>query len=127
AADWYSDRGALRDMALARLEPRQRVEPQPVAEAVEKRCHAARLAAGGVAGEADLLGRQRLDRKGGEDHVLDAEAGIDGVEPLLEEGREVVRVAARASSAEADQFDPAVDAVEGEIEPPRSHPLPRQT
>ena len=28
-------------------------------------------------GSADLLGRQRLDRKGGEDHVFDAEAGID--------------------------------------------------
>ena len=29
------------------------------------------------AGQADLLGTQPLDRKGGEDHVLDAEPGVD--------------------------------------------------
>ena len=113
-------------MALARFEPRQCGETQPVAEPVEERSDAARLVAGGVAGEADLLGRQGLDRKGGEDHVFDAEAGIDCVEPLLEERREMARIAARAGGAEADPLDPAVDAVESEIEPPRSRPFPRQ-
>ena len=114
-------------MAFARLESRYSSEPQPVAEPVEERSDAARLIAGGVAGKADLFGRQGLDRKGGEDHVLNTEAGIDCVEPLLEEGREVAWIAARESGAEPDPFDPPVDAVEGEIEPPRSHPLPRQT
>src|SRR6516225_1257915 len=41
---------------------------------------------GGVAGEADLLRGQGLDRKGGEDHVFDTETWIDSVEPLFEEG-----------------------------------------
>ena len=72
-------------------------------------------------------GRQWLDRKGGEDHVFDAEAGIDGVEPLFKESGEVVRVAAGASSSEDDPFDPAINAMKGEIEPPCSHPFPRQT
>ena len=120
-------RGPLRDVAFARLEPRQRVEPQLVAEPVEERGDAARLAAGWVAEEADLLGRQGLDRKGGKNHVFDAETGIDGVEPFFEKGREVVLIAARASGAEANPLDPAVDAMESEIEPPRSHPFPRQT
>jgi hypothetical protein len=38
----------------------------------------------------------------------------------------MARLAARASGAEPDALDPAVDAMESEIEPPRSHPLPRQ-
>src|SRR5947208_13011710 len=100
-------------MALARLEPRYCGETQPVAEPVEERGDAARLVAGSVAGKADLLGRQGLDRVGGEDHVLDAEAGIDGIEPLPEERREVARIAARAGGAEADPLDPAIDAVKG--------------
>ena len=81
---------------------------------------------GGVAGEADLLGRQGLDRKGGEDHVFDAETRINSVEPLFEEGNQVARIAARTSGAEADPLDPAIDAMKGEIEPPGSDPLARQ-
>ena len=78
-------------------------------------------------GKADLLGRQRLDRKGGEDHVFDAETGIDRVELLLEERCKVTRIAARAGGAEADALDPAIDAVKAEIEPPRPRPFPRQS
>ena len=52
--------------------------------------------------------------------------GIDGVEPLFEESREVARIAARTSGAEADPLDPAIDAMKGEIEPPRSDSLLRQ-
>jgi hypothetical protein len=77
AANRYSYRGALRHVALARLEPRHCGRPQPVDEPVEKRSDVARLIAGGVAGNTDLLGGQRLDRKDGEDHVLDAKTGID--------------------------------------------------
>ena len=76
--------------------------------------------------EADLLGRQWLDGKGCKDHVFDAEAGIDCVEPLLEQRRKMARIAARAGGAEADMLDPAVDAVKSEIEPPRSRSFPRQ-
>src|SRR6516225_2559459 len=126
ATDRHPDRGALRDVALARFEPRQRGEPQPIAEPVEKRSDAARLIAGGVAGEADLLGGQGLDRKGGEDHVFDTETRINSVEPLFEEGYQVVRIAARTSGAEADPLDPAVDTIKDEIEPPRSRPFPHQ-
>ena len=85
-----------------------------------------RLVAGSVAGKSDLLGRQGLDREGGEDHVFDAEAGIDCVEPLPEERRNMARIAARAGGAEADPLDPAIDAVKAEIEPPRPRPFPRQ-
>ena len=66
--------------------------------------------------EIDLLGAQRLDRKGGKDHVFDAETGIDGVEPLLEQGSEVARVAARLCGAERDPLDPAVDPVKAEYQ-----------
>src|ERR1700736_1355821 len=104
-------------MALTGFEPRYCGETQPVAEPVEERGDAARLVAGSVAGKSDLFGRQRLARVGGEDHVFDTEAGIDGVEPLPEERREVARIAARASGAEADPLDPAIDAVKTEIEP----------
>src|SRR5437879_1094068 len=107
-------------MALARLEPRYCGETEPVAEPVEKRGDAPSHSlprkrgrvrvGGGVAGKADLLGRQRLDRKGGEDHVFDAKARIDGVEQLPEKRREVARIAARAGGAEADPLDPAIDA-----------------
>src|SRR5437868_2933877 len=120
-------------MALAGFQARQGIEPEPVAEPVEERGDApspspprkrggVRVGAGSVAGKSDLLGRQRLDREGGEDHILDAKAGIDCVEPLPEKRREVARIAARAGGAEADPLDPAVDAVKGEIEPPRSRP-----
>src|SRR6516162_2323988 len=84
AVDRNSDRSALRDVAFARFDPRHGVETQPIAEPVEERCNAPShsyprtrgkewVGAGGVAGYIDLLGRQRLDRKGGEDHVFDAE------------------------------------------------------
>ncbi len=96
----HPDRGPLRDVAFARFEPGERVEPEPVAEPVEERRDVRRRPGAGRAGKTDLLGRQWLDRKGGEDHVFDAEAGIDGVEPLLEERGEMVRIAARASGAE---------------------------
>src|SRR5271169_6878215 len=121
------DRGALRDVALARFELVERGEPEPVAEPVEERGRARHRPGHGRTGKTNLLGRQWLDRKGGEDHVFDAEAGIDGVEPLFKESGEVVRVAAGASDSEDDPFDPTINAMEGEIESPRSHPFPRQT
>jgi hypothetical protein len=118
-------------VACARIEPQHCSEPQPVAEPVEKRSDTACLiadgvGAGGVAGEADLLGRLGLDRKGGEDHVFDAETGIDSVEPLFEEGHEMALITARTSGAEADPLDPAVDTMKDEIEAPRPRPFPRQ-
>ena len=48
------------------------------------------------------------------------------LEPRREEAGEMARVAARPGGAEADMLDPAVDAVKGEVEPARSHPLARQ-
>jgi hypothetical protein len=79
-----------------------------------------------VAGKAELLGGQGLDRKGGEDHVFDTETRINSVEPLFEEGYQVARIAARTSGAEADPLDPAVDTMKDEIEQPGSRPFPRQ-
>src|SRR5213596_3215430 len=124
-------------MALARFEPRQCGVPQFVAEPVEKRSAAPShslsrkrerewMVAGCVADEADLLGGQRLDRQSGEDHIFDAEARINGVEAFFEEGCEVARITARASGAEPDPLDSAIDAVKAEVEPPGSDPLARQ-
>ena len=39
----------------------------------------------------------------------------------------MARIAARTSGAEPDPLDPAIDAVETEVEPPRSDPLLFQT
>src|SRR5215813_15320977 len=79
-----------------------------------------------MARDTNLLGRQGLDGKGGEDHVFNAEAGVDGVEPLIEESCEMARIPARASGAKAKPLDPAIDPMESEVEPPRSRPFPRQ-
>src|SRR5580704_9564038 len=130
----HSHRGAFRNVALARIEPRYGVEPQPVAEPVEewsdtpshslpRKRGRVRVGAGGLAGKPDLLRRQGFDRVGGKDHVFDAEAGIDCVEPLPEERNNMARIAARAGGAEADPLDPAIHAVKDESEPPRSRPF----
>jgi hypothetical protein len=70
-----------------------------------------------------LLGRQLLDGEDGEDHVLDAEPGVDRFEPRREKAGEMLGIAARPCGAETDMLDPAIDAVKGEVEPARAHPL----
>ena len=80
-----------------------------------------------MSGQADLLGTQPLDRKGGEDHVLDAEPGVDRINPLLKERGDMMRIAARPRRAERQALDPAIDPMKGEHQPPRAGPLARQS
>ena len=68
-----------------------------------------------------LFGGQRLDGKGGEDDILDSETGIDRVELAGQQLGKVPGIAARPGGAEADMFDPAVDAVKAKAEPARAH------
>src|SRR5260370_30019905 len=113
-------------MASARLDAADRIEDESIAEPVEQRANVGcgRLRAG--AGEFDLLGRQGLDREDGEDHVLDAEAGIvpeiDRVELRGEQPGEVARVAARPGGADMDMLDSALHSGKAEHEPARAPP-----
>ena len=111
-------------MAGARLQAADRIEPEPGAEAVEQRRDAARLRFAGAA-QTRLLGRQGFGGKQRQNHVLDAEPGIDLLELCGEQPGEVARIAARPRGAEADLLDPAIDAVKGEGEPARPGSLAR--
>src|SRR5205823_12898360 len=91
-----------------------------------KRGREFRHARGGWEGACDLLGSERLDGEDREDHVLDAEAGVDRVELRGEQPGQMARVAVRPGGAERDMLDPAVDAVKGEVETARPDPLARQ-
>ena len=62
----------------------------------------------------------------GEDHVLDAEAGIDRLELARQEARRDGADRGSAGRCRGGSLDPAVDPVKGEVEPPRSDPLARQ-
>src|SRR5262249_16507330 len=125
--DRHSYACALGEVALAQLQLRQCGKTQPVTEPVEERSNIACLIVGCVARNVDLLRRQWLDRECGKDHVFNPETGIDGIDPLLEARRKGTRIAARTGGAELYPLDPAVDPVEAEIEPPCSHPVPRQS
>ena len=116
-----------------------RVETQPVTEPVEQRSDAPtptlprkrrredRHASGRrVGAEFGLLRLEFLGGEDGEDHVLDAEAGVDRVELCGEQLCEVARVAGRPGGAEADVLDAAVDAVKTESETACAHSLARQ-
>src|SRR5204863_2496713 len=126
-------------VALARLGMADRVEAKAVAEPVEQRSDAPtptlprkrrredRHTSGRRGGaEFGLLRFELFGGEDGEDHVLDAEAGVDRVELCREQFCEVARVAGRPGGAEADVLDAAVDAVKTEIESARAHPLARQ-
>ncbi|MGH7089511.1 MAG: hypothetical protein ACREFQ_11490, partial [Stellaceae bacterium] len=66
----------------------------------------------------------RLGQRGGEEHVLDAETGIDGGEPLVEEAQEMERLAARPRRADPCHSRRAVNAVERELETARARAVP---
>ena len=114
-------------MALTRLDARDGVEAEAVAEPVEQRrdivCGWFRLAAG----QFGLLRFEFFGGEDGEDHVLDSEAGVDRIEFCGEQFGEMARVAARPGGAEPDVLDAAVDSVKAESEPARAHPFARQS
>ena len=73
-------------MAFTRFETAQHGEAEAGAEAIEQRGQARTRLSGSPhppaarEGAFDLLGRQGLDGENREDHVLDAEPGIDRIE-----------------------------------------------
>src|SRR5262249_26096735 len=132
-------RGFFRDMTLARFEAAERVEAETVAEPVEERGDVAGgphlasacasdglLRSGGRIKQSVLLRRQGIDGEDGKDHVLDAEAGIDRVEPGREQCRQMARIAARPGGADGDVLDPSVNPVKAEGEPARANAPARE-
>ncbi len=116
--------GALRQMALEGCQAAKTGEAETVAErstrAASSLSSAPPLAPLVTAmRQGDLRRRQHLGDRRGEHHVLDAEAGIDGAELLLEETREMADIAARPGGADGGALDGAVDAVAGELEAAR--------
>src|SRR5262249_46309152 len=136
------DRSALGDVAVSRLDPAERNEPEPRADPVAERGDTRRnlgllappccarspspalqrrinrgsspvqrgrwrpRASGGAGGgkrcEMILLGRQWFGGKQREDHILDAEPGVDLLELFRQQRSKVFGVAARPGGAEAD-------------------------
>ncbi len=62
---------------------------------------------------------ERFGREQREDHVLDAETGIDRLQLRREQPCQMTGLAARPRRADSDMFDPAVDPVKSEVEPAR--------
>ena len=117
--------GLVGQMRFDELAPRHRAGPEPGGEPVEKlgkRASALRLVR---ALELALRRRERLGRKAGEAHEVDAIAGVDGLfvrarQPLGEEPHDRARFVERPGGADADAAHVAVDAIELELDPPRA-------
>jgi hypothetical protein len=73
-----------------------------------------------ASGEGGLGREQRLGRKGCEHHQIDAEADIDGFDPIREEARKMRRIAGRCAQACLDDGRGAVGAIDREMESPRA-------
>ena len=69
---------------------------------------------------------QRLGDTRAQDHDLDAETGIDGLDLVAEQPGRAFGVAHRQGRADADGLDVIVDPVTEKIEPPRPEALPFQ-
>ena len=71
-------------------------------------------------GESGLGRKQRLGRKRCEHHEIDAEADIDGADPVLEQAREMRRLAAWRAQAGVDDGGGAVGAIDRKLKAPRA-------
>ena len=71
-------------------------------------------------GEGGLGRKQRLGRKRCEHHEIDAEADIDGFDPIREEAREMRRLAAWRAQASVDDGGGAVGAIDRKLKAPRA-------
>ena len=118
----------LGQMRFDEFPPRHRARPEPCAQAVDEIGEGARPLGLVRAFELDLGRRERLGRKTGEAHEVDAEARVDRVflrarEPFGEEARDGARFVERPPCADPDAAHVAVDAIELELHPP-SRPWP---
>ena len=71
-------------------------------------------------GEGGLGRKQRLGRKRCEHHEIDAEADIDGFDPIREETREMRRLAGRRAKAGVNDGRGAVGAIDRKLKAPRA-------
>src|SRR6185437_3065018 len=80
--------------------------------------------------ETELRRRKFFDALGRQHQILDAEAGIDLLDLLLEQTPEMARVARREGRPDRNALDAAIDAIGREAETARAEPLlaeaPRQ-
>ena len=112
-------------MRLDELAPRHRAGPEPGAKPVEKLGERASALGFVRALELGLRGRERLGRKAGEAHEIDAVTGVDGLfvrarQPLGEKPHDRARFVERPGGADADAAHVAVDAIELKLDPPRA-------
>jgi hypothetical protein len=107
----------LRDMALAGKEPAHGGSAQPACQAIDQRLLPASVVA---LGESGLGRKQRLGRKRCEHHEIDAEADIDGFDPIREKAREMRRLAAGRAEAGVDDGGGAVGAIDRKLKAPRA-------
>ena len=117
--------GLLGQMRLDELAPRHRAGPEPGGEPVEKLGERASALGFVRALELGLRGRERLGRKAGEAHEIDAVTGVDGLfvrarQPLGEKPHDRARFVERPGGADADAAHVAVDAMELKLDPPRA-------
>jgi len=104
-------------MALAGKEPAHGGSAQPACQAIDQRLLPASVVALGKSG----LGRkQRLGRKRCEHHEIDAEADIDGFDPIREEPRKMRGLAGRRAQAGVDDGGGAVGAIDRKLKAPRA-------
>jgi hypothetical protein len=104
-------------MALAGKEPAHGGSAQPACQAIDQRLLPASVVA---LGESGLGRKQRLGRKRCEHHEIDAEADIDGADPVLEQAREMRRLAAWRAQASVDDGRGAVGAIDRKLKAPRA-------
>ena len=104
-------------MALAVKEPAHRGSAETACQTVDQRL----LALSALApGEGGLRRKQGLSRKRCEHHEIDAEADIDGFDPIRKEPRKMRRLAGRRAQAGVDDGGGAVGAIDRKLKAPRA-------
>jgi hypothetical protein len=104
-------------MALAGKEPVHGATAQPACKTVDQRLLPASVI---VLGEGGLGRKQWLGRERCEHHQIDAEADIDGADPVLEQARKMRRLVAGRAQACFDEGGGTVGTIEGEVQAPRA-------
>ena len=107
----------LRREGLDRGDPVDPVRPEARAEAVDEPAHVGiRRMAGGDAVGLGLRLAERLGPAGEQHHLLDAEARIDGLQPLVEQARQVMMLPGRPGGADPEAGALLVDAPQDQVE-----------
>src|SRR6266404_5077042 len=117
--------GPLRQMAFPRDGARQTIEAQAIAQPIDEG-RQFRRARRLPALQSKLQIGKRLDMRGGQRHRLDAEAGIDALQPLGEKTNERPIVARRPAGADAKLRHSPVDAIAEKFQAARALPRHRQ-